>query len=44
VINYQTTNAGSTCLHLAVNQYSEVWLVEAVSPHAHDGSDDDDDG
>ena len=43
-MNRQTENSGSTCLHLAVNNYSDVWLVEAAPQHTRDDSDDDDDG
>ena len=43
-MNHKTEHAGATCLHLAVNQYSDAWLVEAASPHTRDGSDDDGDG
>ena len=43
-MNQQTENSGSTCLHVAVNNHSEVWLAEAASQHTCDDSDDDDDG
>lgn len=41
-MNHQTKNYGAICLHLAVNQYSDVWLVEAASLHTRDRIDDDD--
>ena len=40
ILNQQTDVSGSSCLHLAVNTFSEVWLIEARSKHT-DGGDDD---